>query len=183
MSLSEPKRRELSHTRTLEIKGYARDDGLWDIEGHLTDVKPYAYSGDDTPRAAGEPIHDMWLRLTIDETFLVHEAEAFTANGPYFVCAEINPNFAALKGLRIGPGWNRNARERVGGTKGCTHLFEMLGQMGTTAMQTLWAVQAEKHEEDPDRPREAPLGLLNSCHAYRSDGPIVARDYPGSVGK
>ncbi len=31
------------HTRSVRFEGYARADGLWDIEAHLTDVKPDGY--------------------------------------------------------------------------------------------------------------------------------------------
>jgi hypothetical protein len=32
------KRRHL-HTRTVTMQGFAREDGLWDIEGRMTDAK------------------------------------------------------------------------------------------------------------------------------------------------
>lgn len=178
MALSAPSDRVPSHTRRLEIRGYERADGLWDIEGHLTDTKPFDYYDDDRPRKKDEPIHDMWLRLTIDEDLRVHAAEAHTAAGPYGICAEINPNFAALAGLTIGPGWSRRVRERVGGVHGCTHLMEMLGQMGTTAMQTLWAKQAEAFRARSERIEAPPPGLLDSCYAWRRDGPVIGRKFP-----
>ncbi|MEY3991305.1 MAG: hypothetical protein RIS04_68, partial [Pseudomonadota bacterium] len=40
MSLPAPAPRRLSHTRTVVFRGYDREDGLWDIEATLTDVKP-----------------------------------------------------------------------------------------------------------------------------------------------
>jgi hypothetical protein len=43
MPLSSPQPREHFHTRTIDCKGYRRDDGLWDIEGHLEDNKSYGY--------------------------------------------------------------------------------------------------------------------------------------------
>jgi hypothetical protein len=170
LALSEPVAREEFHTRRLEIKGYRRSDGLWDIEGHLTDSRPFAHEG----RAAGEPIHDLWVRLTIDAAFLVHKAEAFTERGPYDACPLTNAGFAALAGLRIGPGWNRQARERVGGRTGCTHLYEMLGQMATAAMQTLWGAEEGEIRRRPDgRP-----SVVDTCYAWRADGPVVQRSYP-----
>ena len=45
MPLTEPAARELLHTRVIDMRGYIRDDGLWDIEGHLTDNKSYGYDG------------------------------------------------------------------------------------------------------------------------------------------
>ena len=39
MPLSPAAPREHIHTRTVTCRGYRRKDGLWDIEGHLVDVK------------------------------------------------------------------------------------------------------------------------------------------------
>jgi len=38
--------REPIHTRRIEMQGYLRQDGLWDIEGRLTDGKSYAFKND-----------------------------------------------------------------------------------------------------------------------------------------
>ena len=32
--------RRLMHTRTVECNGYIREDGLWEVEARLVDVKP-----------------------------------------------------------------------------------------------------------------------------------------------
>ena len=139
MPLSPPTAdREPIHTRHVECRGYRRRDGRWDVEGHLTDVK--AYDFDTTERghvAAGEPIHEMWLRLTIDDEFLIHEAEASTDHAPYTVCPQAAPSMARMKGVRIAAGWRREIAKRLGGTLGCTHLRELLGPMATTAFQTI----------------------------------------------
>ena len=31
--------RVLKHTRTITVEAYARDDGLWDLDAHSTDIK------------------------------------------------------------------------------------------------------------------------------------------------
>ncbi|MFQ5955759.1 MAG: DUF2889 domain-containing protein, partial [Kiloniellales bacterium] len=79
MPLSPAAAREPMHTRQIECRGYRRQDGLWDIEGHLTDEKSYAFHNQWRGEiASGEPVHDMWLRLTVDDDLLIHEAEATT---------------------------------------------------------------------------------------------------------
>jgi hypothetical protein len=178
LPLPTPVARELQHTRTLDLKAYRRDDGLWDIEGHLTDVKPFAYPMLDATRDANEPIHDMWLRLTIDQQMTVREAVAHMDTGAHFVCHRVTPNFAALAGLKIGAGWNRKVRERVGRTHGCTHLIEMLQQMATTAMQALWADDDADAAATPADRREMPSGMENACFAYRTDGEYVEKFFP-----
>ena len=39
MPLSQPAERERLHTRAIEINGYRRADGAYDIEAHLTDMQ------------------------------------------------------------------------------------------------------------------------------------------------
>ena len=41
MPLPPPVPRQSAHLREVRFEGYERDDGLWDIEGRITDVKPY----------------------------------------------------------------------------------------------------------------------------------------------
>jgi hypothetical protein len=116
MPLTPAARREPIHRRRIDCRGYRREDGLWDIEGHLTDVKSYpfanAWRGEIRP---GEPIHDMSLRLTLDDDLTVIAVAAATDAGPFAICPAITPAFARLEGLRIGPGWRREVHKRLGG--------------------------------------------------------------------
>ena len=43
MPLTTPAGRRLMHTRSIECRGYEREDGLWDIEAHLVDTKTYTH--------------------------------------------------------------------------------------------------------------------------------------------
>ena len=137
MPLSAPQPRKPIHTRAIECKGYERDDGLWDIEAHLVDTKSYVHTRrtGDSVRQPGQPVHDMWIRLTIDLDMVIHDAEAHTDDGPYPTCGNITPNFKTLIGVKIGPGWRLEVGQRLGRTKGCTHLVELLWPLATTAFQ------------------------------------------------
>jgi hypothetical protein len=175
MPLSKPAPRTHLHTRTVTCQGYQREDGLFDIEGHITDVKttpvPNEWRGEIAP---GVPIHEMWIRLTVDLDFTVQEAEAVSDHTPFSICPAAAANFAALKGLRIGPGWNKAVKERVARTESCTHIAELAGVLGTVAFQTLWPVRMKQKKADPG----AKPPLLDSCHAFRADGPVVKRYWP-----
>jgi len=181
MSLSPPEEREPIHHRRIDCRGYRRKDGLWDIEGHLTDVKSYPFSnsfrGEIQP---GEPLHDMWLRLTLDDQLTVIKAEAATAAGPFAICPAITPTFAKLEGLRIGPGWRRDVSKLLGGIQGCTHLVELLGPLATTAYQTIYTWNAGRNPEakNPKVGTDRPPSHLNSCHALARDGEVVKEHYP-----
>ena len=77
MPLSPPEERELLHARDIVLRGYRRADGLYDIEAQLIDTKTYGSANHDRGYIhAGEPIHGMWLRLTVDETRHVVACEA-----------------------------------------------------------------------------------------------------------
>ena len=66
------------HTRRIVCEGFARDDGLFDIEGTLTDTKPFALALPERRLEAGQPIHQMRVRLTIDREFVIRNADAQT---------------------------------------------------------------------------------------------------------
>ena len=69
------------HNRAITFRGYAREDGLWDLEGHLTDVWPTAVPCAGGMLDAGKPMHDMWLRLTVDRTATIVAVQAVTDAG------------------------------------------------------------------------------------------------------
>jgi hypothetical protein len=177
--LSPASRRHEIHTRTLELHVYKRDDGLFDIEGHIVDVKPISVEFHNSHRSAGEPVHDLRLRLTIDKTLVVQSAEAKMDVGAYPFCAGVEPSFERLAGLVIGPGWNRRVRETVGGGAGCTHLVEMLSQMATAALQAVWSDDDGDHENAANpADRELREGMIDSCFTYRSNSQFVKVHFP-----
>ncbi len=176
MPLSPSAEREHLHTRALDFRGYRRADGLFDIEGHLSDVKSYSFPNDHRGEIkAGEPIHDMWLRVTLDEDMVVRDIEAVTDSGPYGVCPAVTPNFKRMIGQRMAAGWRRAVREKVGGVEGCTHLAEMLVAMGTVAFQTLYPYLVKRRAAQP---RSGRPPLLNTCHTFRSDGEVARKLWP-----
>lgn len=163
--------RKLAHTRTLSIAGHARDDGLFDIDGQLTDVRPEDVSFAGGGRRGGEPIHSMSLRLTVDSTALIVDVVTVTDVGPFEqVCGAIAPVYKGLMGKRIGPGFRGEVRRLLSGARGCTHQTELLTTMATVAIQTL---AGSVPQPEDVRPFE-----LDGCHALASDGPTVARFYP-----
>lgn len=159
------------------MRGYERDDGLYEIEGRVTDTKTYAFSPDGSHRnvAPGEALHDMWIRLVIDEDMLVHDALAISDAYPYPQCPEAAAALASLKGLRIVGGWAKAVNERLGGAKGCTHLRELLPPLGSAAFQTL----TSKRYGKPDKLDASGRPVkLDSCYAYSTEGELVLRRWP-----
>ena len=169
MPLSPPAERVLRHERQVKINGYERQDGLWDIEAHLQDTKTSILDTVDGRQIpAGEPLHGMWLRLTIDTDLLIVAVDAAMDHTPYRHCSDIEPAFQKLVGERIGGGWRRMIREKLGGVQGCTHLVELLTPIATTAYQTLYEILHAKTGKVP----------LNGCHAWADDGEVVREYHP-----
>ena len=158
------------------MQAYAREDGLYDVEGHLTDTKPQDFTVTAGPlRPAGTAIHGMWLRLTIDDQFLVHEIAAATDASPYGDCLGAPPTLQAMVGVRIGAGWTREIKERLGGVKCCTHLMEMLAPLGTVAFQSLIAIVRARATATDANGR--PLAI-DSCYALAGHRSVVAIRWP-----
>jgi hypothetical protein len=181
------------HNRRVECEGYRRTDGLWEIEGRIVDTKPFAV---DEPyrghRPAGSDVHNIAIRLTIGEDFVVRDIEVLMPEVPYPTCSGAIPNYRKLIGARIGAGWRKAVNAVVGSTSGCTHARELLFPMATVAFQTLygWEDATASPEEkarraareaadrkdqgaDPDQPQ-----FLNGCYSWSSEREVVARLYP-----
>jgi hypothetical protein len=181
MPLSPPVNRTHIHTRAIRFAGYEREDGLFDIEAHLTDTKTYEFSNLWRGKVqVGEPLHEMLLRVTIDVDFLIHDIEAVTDNSPFAMCPDIAPNYRQLIGVRMGPGWRKEIRSRVGGVTGCTHLTELLYPMATVAIQTIKPLQNHRRRQadsDSTASTKRPF-VLNTCHAWAEDSPVVEQNAP-----
>jgi hypothetical protein len=181
VSLSRPAPRDHIHTREIRCRGFRRHDGLWDVEGILEDTKTYSFDNQDRGGiVSGEPIHCMQVRLTVDDDLTVHAAEAVTLAGPFDICGAIAPVFDTLVGLRVGPGWRRAVLQRMAGVHGCTHLSDLLlGPVTTTVVQTVAAARRRREGGDAARAdTTARPPLVDSCHAFAADGPIVQRQWP-----
>ena len=173
------KNRELLHTRTITMNAFRREDGLMDVEGHLTDVKPFAHRLMDGTRLPGEPVHDLWLRISLDDSFKVVDVEASMDRGAHDYCPGAEPNFARLIGLQIAPGWNKKVKAAMSPGLGCTHIIEMLAQMATTAMQANWSTKLDESlEMPPPEEREMGPGMLNACFPYHESSPWVEHHFP-----
>jgi hypothetical protein len=163
--------REPLHRRSIEIRGYMRDDGRYDIEGHLVDTKDSDFKLAAGVRPAGQPIHEMWLRITVDRDLVIVDAEAATDAMPYVGdCDAITPDYRKLIGIAIRPGYTQKLKELYGGVRGCTHITELAGSLATAAFQTLAGQRVQSSERKPFQ--------LDKCHALDAKGPTVARYYP-----
>jgi hypothetical protein len=180
MPLTPPtSRRALKHTRAIQIEAYARDDGLWDLDAHITDAKTREIKLASSTKPAGAPVHDLWLRLTIDTQFNIIAAEAVSDAVPYpGHCDTIGPDYGKLVGLNLLKGFRDGVKKCLSGTKGCTHITELSMVLPTAAVQAFAGdVFDTRDSGDADDQAHKPF-QLDRCHALRSDGEAVAKFYP-----
>lgn len=168
-------RRSLKHTRTITIEAFAREDGLWDIDANITDIKPHDTQLATSIRPANAPIHDLWLRVTINADLTIVDAEAASDAMPYpGECNNIGPAYKKLIGLNLAKGIRHGLKEHLSGVAGCTHLTELAQVLPTAALQ---AVSGQGFYKSKTLGHAKPL-KLGQCHALRLDGAAVARYYP-----
>lgn len=177
MPLPPPQPRDKLHVRRIDVRGYRRHDGLVEVEAHIVDTKtlPFDVGSRDRILPPGEHLHDMSIRLAVDGDYVVMEALAVTDAAPHRVCPSAAGSIAQLKGLKIGAGWNRAIRDRLGGAQGCTHLSELLAQMATIVFQTLAPerIAAEGPLDANGRPFK-----IDSCYAYATHREMVQMRWP-----
>jgi len=166
-------RKEL-HTRKITCTGYEREDGLWDVDARITDIKTYPF--DNKHRGTiepGDPLHDMWIRLTVDTSLLVHDCIAVTDKSPYSCCPDITPIFKRLIGETIASGWTYKVKKLVAGSQGCTHLADLVGPATTTIFQSMAGIVKGSPNQEAPKPF-----YIGGCHAWQSDGQQVLDFHP-----
>ena len=177
MPLPESSGREPIHTRRIDLQAYRRADGLYEVDAHIVDTKPFPFARPLAPAAtpAGEPLHDMRIRLVFDDGLMIHDVIAVMDVTPYGVCLDAAPTLASIKGVRIGGGFQRAVRERLGGEKCCTHLMELLGPMATAAFQALSPLRLTQPERVDATGKPV---KIDSCYAYGSTREVVMHRWP-----
>lgn len=168
--------RQLKHRRTIDVQVFARGNGLWEVDARLTDVKTRDAQLGSGLRRAGEPIHEMLLRLVIDEQMNILEAGSETLWMPYIgECDSHGDAYRQLVGLNLRDGFRDAVRRRLGGVRGCTHITEMTQVLPTAVIQA-FAGDVFRTTDNPDV--DHPPFQLNRCHALRFDRNAVKAHYP-----
>lgn len=180
MPLSQPiSRRALKHTRAIQVEAFARADGLWDLDAHITDIKTRDVKLASGIRPIGMPLHDLWLRVTIDTRMVIVDAEAVSDAVPYpTYCDTIGPAYKKLVGLNLLKGFRHSLNERLSGTAGCTHLTELAQVLPTAAIQAFAGDVIDTRDGASTNEQNQKPFQLDRCHALRTDGAAVAKYYP-----
>lgn len=168
--------RQLKHRRQIDVQVYSRGDGTWEVDAHLCDTKTRDARLAADLRPAGTTIHDMLLRLVVNENFDVLQAGSETRWMPYVgECDEHGDAYGRLVGLNLLQGFRQALRERVGGVLGCTHLTELAQVLPTAVVQAFAGdvIDTRGDQQGATRPFQ-----IDRCHALRADGEAVRVHYP-----
>jgi Protein of unknown function (DUF2889) len=169
-----PINRTRQHTRRVSYEGYLRDDGQWDLDMHLVDVKDQDYQLVSGLREAGVPVHDFWLRMTLTSLGEITEVQGDSVEMPYpGQCDRILPDYSKLVGLNLRHNFRLHLMERLGSVRGCSHLTELLAWAPTAAIQSMVSNRADYDPEAVKKPFQ-----LDRCHALASHSDTVATFYP-----
>ena len=168
-----PVARTRLHTRRISYDGWQREDGLLDIEARIVDTKDQDLMLASGVRPAGEPVHDMWARVTIDRHCVIQAIEASLDSVPYpGGCDRTPPGYAALVGANLLHGFRKLLYDVAGGVHGCTHVTELIAFLPTAAVQTFASLR-----RDVDAQGGKPY-QLGCCHALDVSTEAVRRYYP-----
>lgn len=161
------------HVRSIEVAGFLREDGLFELEARLVDVKDQDYPIASGLRPAGEPIHDLGIRVVIDAGYSIVGAMACSSSVPYpGACEAIAPAYGQLVGLNLLEGFRKAVGEMFANVRGCSHLTELLLSLPTAAIQTLATLRRDTDDAD-GKPFQ-----LDRCHALETTSQTVAAYYP-----
>lgn len=177
MPLPPPAPRTAQHVRRVIYQGFKREDGLWDIEGELHDSKALDWATPHNParvRRAGEAIHHILLRVTVDAKLVVHAIESAMDTYPLHDCPEARRALQSMVGCSMARGWRQAIQNRLGGVAGCTHMRELLFNLATASFQTVQSFAGENG---------APPRHLGQCVGWDFNGSAVREYYPQFHGR
>lgn len=171
---------ETAHIRT--IRAECRRVGEHDLEivGRLVDERPHdGFQGGWVDAGQGRVIHDMTLTIRVRYPELVITAvHGRMDHRPYTLCTDAVPPLQSLVGLSVMKGFLRAVNERFGRQLGCSHLTALVHAMAPVVKQGAGAAFLE--DEAMPHPGQD-LWFVNTCQAWREDGPLLDRVRAGDA--
>jgi hypothetical protein len=163
------------HSRNIEITTYDYDEQRIIVEGFLQDDRfqeTHLATGETFPSGV---IHHLAIRLLVNcSNLMIEDVDLEMMSVPRKVCREAIDCLSAIKGLTITKGFTTKVKKLAGGNKGCTHLVELILAMAPAAFQGFGSHQSRKPSVlNPDQIKMISQYLVNTCHAWREDGPLV----------
>jgi hypothetical protein len=164
------------HTRNIQVTTYAYDGERIIVEGSLKDDRfqeSHVITGETFPSGV---VHHMAIRLLVNcSTLLIEDVDVDLITVPREACRETIDCLARIKGLTVTRGFTSKVKKMAGGSKGCTHLVELILAMAPAVIQGFGAHQSLKpSNSDAGHAKLIVQFLINTCRVWREDGPLVA---------
>jgi hypothetical protein len=158
------------HVRTIRVEAVEDGDDHLLVTGTLVDERPRGgekWFGVEGPRV----IHQMELALRVRHPDLVvTEVRGGMETHPYRVCPDAVPALQRLVGACVARGFTRVVNERLGRQRGCAHLTALVHAMAPVVRQAMGV--AFHGPEDPIAAGDGGLWFVDTCHAWRENGPL-----------
>lgn len=159
------------HTRTIRTDAVRVSDTELEVTGHLVDER--AEPEDWFGLSSGLVIHDMRVTLRVRHPDLViTAASAAMDSRPYTLCTDALAPLQQLVGLSVARGFTRAVNERFGRAQGCAHLTALIHAIAPVVRQAA-GVAFHGTRTSPDASSD--LWFVNTCQAWREDGPLHSR--------
>jgi len=175
------KGKDLLHSRNIAVSTFeiGQDEIL--VEGSLRDERlcPVISSSTGVDLPPGT-VHHMTVRMTLAVPALeIVSIRAAMPVHPFPECLEACEAAKRLEGLRLVHGFTAEVLRRLGRTKGCLHLTNLLLAVGSAAVQGSWSFLSRKRKRklgaSPRQIAERASAVVDSCLVWRKDGPAAAR--------
>ena len=163
-----------AHIRTVRAECRRVADAELEVTGRLVDERPHDDAGGGWVDAGqGRIVHDMTLTIRVRHPDLVITAvDGRMDHRPYTLCTDAVAPLQQLVGLSVMKGFVRAVNERFGRQLGCAHLTALVHAMAPVVKQGAGAVF---HEDDAIPRRDEDLWFVNTCQAWRENGPLHQR--------
>src|SRR5438128_1025130 len=90
------------HTRSMSYVGFRCDDGSYEIDARMLDIKDDDFQMASGIRERGVPVHDMVVRVRFGADFVITAVETASDWVPYpDGCRSIAPAYARLVGVSL----------------------------------------------------------------------------------
>lgn len=167
---------ETAHIRTIRAECRRVGEDEIEVTGRLLDERPHETpfsKGGWADEEQGRIVHDMTLTIRVRHPELViTAAQGRMDHRPYTLCTDAVPPLQQLVGLSVMKGFLRAVNERFGRQLGCAHMTALIHAMAPVVKQGAGATFLE--DESMPRPG-TDLWFVNTCQAWREDGPLHER--------
>ncbi len=162
------------HSRTLNLTTHFHREDRVLVHGELKDTRHIPIINIIGEQKGPGTIHHIHVVLEIAPYPLrILDAQAVMETVPMDQCRTTLDTIDLLKGMEVKAGFTAKVKKQLGGTKGCTHLCNLVCAMAQEIVHGWLTLDRKKKEATPANIEDirAKGFLINSCRMWREGGP------------